>query len=120
MTDNGEQDKLRDKYKEIELKYKRFDVFARGIGAFAAIASAIAAFLAIRGYTGSSTPTLPPSTTTPAVSSPASPTPSKASVATPTPSNSPSIEALNSPSSNQSKPATPKARDDDDDFDEDD
>lgn len=57
---DGEQDKLRDKYKEIELKYKRFDVFARGIGAFAAIASAIAAFLAIRGYTGSPTSTSPP------------------------------------------------------------
>jgi hypothetical protein len=42
----------RDKYKEAELKYKRLDVITRGVGAFAAIASAIAAFLAIRGYTG--------------------------------------------------------------------
>jgi len=50
-----EQNKTRDQYKEIELKYKRYDVLARVIGAFAVIASAIAAFVALRGYTGFST-----------------------------------------------------------------
>jgi hypothetical protein len=62
-----EQKQFKDKYKETELKYKRYEVLVRGLGAFAAIASAIAAFLAIRGYTGFQYPhqnhhPIPPST----------------------------------------------------------
>jgi hypothetical protein len=108
-----EQNKIRDQYKEIELKYKRYDVLARVIGAFAAIASAIAAFIALRGYTGFSTATPQPSPTAPVVS-PASPSVPKASTTTPSKVASPSnLEAL------QPSPSNPKddddRRDDDDD-----
>jgi hypothetical protein len=109
---NKIRDRQRDQYKELELKYKRYDVLARGIGAFAAIASAIAAFVALRGNTELSTVTPELSPTAPAAS-PASPSePSRASTLAPS-----NVAAPSNPEVLQPSPAIIE---DDDDYLEDD
>lgn len=78
--DTEEQNRSRDKYKETELKYKRYDLLARWLGAFAAIASATVAFSATRGYTRFPGFTSQSSPTAPVVSPSV---PAKASIAAP-------------------------------------
>lgn len=109
-------------YQQQELKYKKVDAISRVLAAVAGIASALAAFLALRGYTNPPA-TAPQNLTTPAVmptipTNPGTaPAPTNSGVIQKPPATNP--ETLRSPSTQPTAPASAptssNASDDDDD-----